>query len=430
MGQSFIRNKTDVICTNMTCFIPRQICRVERECGVMNTATDEPILNIDDKKISDCFVCKMPIKKWGGLLTFLAGVVVGALCVAAIVVTGGVAAGVFAAVAVSGYMATAAIIVGVTGAVYGIVKGIEDITHDCDETKNAEWNLPHSKVYIEGKKALLNHSFTACPIGGTINIIVSHTVAKQAARFISGMNTLEIHQQLKNKFQQGVVSGLTGGANPVALFISIGLYIDPFNWGVGESGISNIDSNGSIGKSTEVNAGSSVAVSVASEVVEKNIATATGNAVKTAVALNKATTAVVASQSSIDAFKGTLGNLGKTSSIPGPGQTGARILQSQTQRQLNIEMAKQGHLADIVDDATSANAQAVSAKFTAWKNFGIGLGLGLAGSVVNGGLEYASNEVENCLEDITQEKSNYFNNSDDRDSDINENFMQIVATKA
>ena len=59
----------------------------------------------------------------------------------------------------------------------------------------------------------------------------------------------------------------------------------------------------------------------------------------------------------IDSFKGTLGTFIKTPSISGPGYTGVRIIQSQTQ--LNIEMAKQGHLADIVDNTTSANAHAV-----------------------------------------------------------------------
>ena len=38
------------------------------------------------------------------------------------------------------------------------------------------------------------------------------------------MNSLEIQKQEKYKFWQGVVSGLTGGATPIALAISIGLY--------------------------------------------------------------------------------------------------------------------------------------------------------------------------------------------------------------
>lgn len=51
-------------------------------------------------------------------------------------------------------------------------------------------------------------------------------------------------------------------------------------------------------------------------------------------------------------------------------------------------------------------------------------------SVVNGGLEYASNGVENCIEDITQGKSNYFNNSDDRDLNINEKFYTNSSNKS
>lgn len=84
MGKSYVRHGTNVVCTNMTCGTPREIWRVDKDGNVINTASKLPLLNIDDKKISDTFVCKMPIKKWGGLLTFLAGVAVGALIVAAV----------------------------------------------------------------------------------------------------------------------------------------------------------------------------------------------------------------------------------------------------------------------------------------------------------------------------------------------------------
>ena len=66
MGQSYVRHGTNVVCTNMTCGTPREIWRVDKDGNVINTASKLPLLNIDDKKISDTFVCKMPIKKWGG----------------------------------------------------------------------------------------------------------------------------------------------------------------------------------------------------------------------------------------------------------------------------------------------------------------------------------------------------------------------------
>ena len=149
MGQSYVRHGTNVVCTNMTCGTPREIWRVDKDGNVINTASKLPLLNIDDKKISDTFVCKMPIKKWGGLLTFLAGVAVGALIVATIVATGGVGAVLLSAVAVEGWMVGAAIAVGTTAAIYAGYRGVKGVAHDCDNTLGSSWNSFHNNVFIE-----------------------------------------------------------------------------------------------------------------------------------------------------------------------------------------------------------------------------------------------------------------------------------------
>lgn len=149
MGQSYVRHGTNVVCTNMTCRTPREIWRVDKDGNVINTASKLPLLNIDDKKISDTFVCKMPIKKWGGLLTFLAGVAVGALIVAAAVATGGIA--LLSVVAIEGWMVGAAIAVGTSAAVYAGYKGVKGVAHDCDNTLESSWNQFHINVLIEKK---------------------------------------------------------------------------------------------------------------------------------------------------------------------------------------------------------------------------------------------------------------------------------------
>lgn len=149
MGQSYVRHGTNVVCTNMTCGTPREIWRVDKDGNVINTASKLPLLNIDDKKISDTFVCKMPIKKWGGLLTFLAGVAVGALIVAAAVATGGIA--LLSVVAIEGWMVGAAIAVGTLAAGYAGYRGIKGVAHDCDNTLESSWTKYHNDVFIEKK---------------------------------------------------------------------------------------------------------------------------------------------------------------------------------------------------------------------------------------------------------------------------------------
>ena len=231
MGKSYVRHGTNVVCTNMTCGTPREIWRVDKDGNVINTASKLPLLNIDDKKISDTFICKMPIKKWGGLLTFLAGVAVGALIVAAVVATGGVGAVLLSAVAVEGWMVGAAIAVGTSAAIYAGYKGVKGVAHDCDNTLGSSWNLFHTDVLIEKKNALLNKSYMMCTTGGLINIIVNPEQAKKAALYITAMNAAEIYVQLDSKFIQGAIGGLTGGANPFALALSVGFYTGALNFG-------------------------------------------------------------------------------------------------------------------------------------------------------------------------------------------------------
>lgn len=216
MGDSYIKQGTFVICTNMT--------SGKREIGVPDNTPrsvlyhgdpNKPILHEWDNKISDTFVCKNPIKKFGGLVSMLAGMVIGAVVVAAVcaatVVTGGTALVVMAAIVV-----TAA--VGSGAAIYSKC-------HDCDETLNAQWQNYHKQVTIEGgNHPILKRSTLKCPCQGVIFLMINPVLADKAASYIRKQNRKEIGIQLGSQFLEGLVGGLTGGCTPWGLAIGAGLY--------------------------------------------------------------------------------------------------------------------------------------------------------------------------------------------------------------
>ena len=459
MGQSYVRHGTNVVCTNMTCGTPREIWRVDKDGNVINTASKLPLLNIDDKKISDTFVCKMPIKKWGGLLTFLAGVAVGALIVAAVVATGGVGAVLLSAVAVEGWMVGAAIAVGTSAAIYAGYKGVKGVAHDCDNTLGSSWNSAHPSVFIEQKKALLNKSYMMCTTGGLINIIVNPEQAKEAALRISAMNAAEIYVQLKSKFIQGAIGGLTGGANPFALALSVGFYTGALNFGgfdFSETDKSNqkYDPMGNLkntGTTTGVGTGESVVESSITTRVKANkagvgeaaridaqVASKTGEAkMKGLESLAYGTQAADAS-----AEAATWGS--QVATRTSNGASAASIASAELTEQMYKEsseelmhksiqaaLEQQDILAEAASTQGGKTAAVKAAKTGAWKeglkNFGKSLGLGLAGAAVGYAVDEGSNWVENKIEEGTSDISEGINSSDDIDIASNANYMGIIA---
>ena len=459
MGQSYVRHGTNVVCTNMTCGTPREIWRVDKDGNVINTASKLPLLNIDDKKISDTFVCKMPIKKWGGLLTFLAGVAVGALIVAAVVATGGVGAVLLSAVAVEGWMVGAAIAVGTSAAIYAGYKGVKGVAHDCDNTLGSSWNSAHPSVFIEQKKALLNKSYMTCTTGGLINIIVNPEQAKEAALRISAMNAAEIYVQLKSKFIQGAIGGLTGGANPFALALSVGFYTGALNFGgfdFSETDKSNqkYDPMGNLkntGTTTGVGTGESVVESSITTRVKANkagvgeaaridaqVASKTGEAkMKGLESLAYGTQAADAS-----AEAATWGS--QVATRTSNGASAASIASAELTEQMYKEsseelmhksiqaaLEQQDILAEAASTQGGKTAAVKAAKTGAWKeglkNFGKSLGLGLAGAAVGYAVDEGSNWVENKIEEGTSDISEGINSSDDIDIASNANYMGIIA---
>lgn len=469
MGQSYIREGTNVVCTNMTCGTPQLLLRGAQNGLVINKSSDNPVLNINAKKISAPFACKMATKVWGGLQSFLLGVAVGAaaifLVAATIVTCGAALPAIIGAIAItSEAVALTSIAVGGLAAGYAEHKKQEELEHDCDVTMESDWFKPHDEVLIEKKKALRNRSYMLCNTGGTINIILDPEVAKAAAAYISKMNSLEIQEQENNKFWQGVVSGLTGGATPIALAISVGLYtgaLDFLNFwnddSLGEARTSN-NADSPLGNSVKNSVGTNVYGSgvgggadnaVSAGIKAHKVGAEEGAEIdlqissKTAEANKQAEKAIEnklgamethtaaeewgkeagrrassgASSSSVESAKTAEGMLGRTSE-----EYGKRTTQAVT-KQAEI-LAEKTTLEEGKDAAVNA------AKRGAWKdgakNFGMGLGVGLAGGLANYFIEDYGNDKEHDIENDVGNIANEFNLADDNE-DNNTNYMGIIS---
>ena len=470
MGQSYIREGTNVVCTNMTCGTPQLLLRGAQNGLVINKSSDKPVLNIDAKKISAPFACKMATKVWGGLQSFLLGVAVGAaaifLVAATIVTCGAALPAIIGAIAItSEAVALTSIAVGGLAAGYAEHKKQEGLEHDCDITMKSKWRKPHDNVFIEKKKALLNKSQMLCQTGGTINIILDPEVAKAAAAYISKMNSLEIQEQEDNKFWQGFVSGLTGGATPIALAISVGLYtgaLDFLNFwnddSLGETRTSNNDNpplensvKNSVGTnvySSGVGGGADNAVSTgvdahkegaemgaeidsqissktaeANKQVEKAIENKLG-AMETHTAAEEwgkeagRRASSGASSSSVESAKTAEGMLGRTSE-----EYGKRTTQAVT-NQAEI-LAEKTTLEEGKDAAVNA------AKRGAWKEgakkFGMALGVGLAGGAVNYFIEDNGNDNEQAIENKVAKFSKKVNSLEENIEKYNSDYMGIIS---
>ena len=470
MGQSYIREETNVVCTNMTCGTPQLLLRGAQNGLVINKSSDKPVLNIDAKKISAPFACKMATKVWGGLQSFLLGVAVGAaaifLVAATIVTCGAALPAIIGAIAItSEAVALTSIAVGGLAAGYAEHKKQEELEHDCDITEKSTWLEYHPDVHIEGANALLNKSYMHCSTGGTINIILDPEVAKAAAAYISKMNSLEIQEQENNKFWQGVISGFTGGATPIALAISIGLYtgaLDFLNFwnddSLGEARTSN-NADSPLGNSVKNSVGTNVYGSgvgggadnaVSADIKAHKVGAEEGAEIdlqissKTAEANKQAEKAIEnklgamethtaaeewgkeagrrassgASSSSVESAKTAEGMLGRTSE-----EYGKRSTQAVT-KQAEI-LAEKTTLEEGKDAAVNA------AKRGAWKdgakNFGMGLGVGLAGGVANYFIEDNGNDNEQAIENKVAKFSKKVNSLEENIEKYNSDYMGIIS---
>ena len=408
MGQSYIREGTNVVCTNMTCGTPQLLLRGAQNGLVINKSSDKPVLNIDAKKISAPFACKMATKVWGGLQSFLLGVAVGAaaifLVAATIVTCGAALPAIIGAIAItSEAVALTSIAVGGLAAGYAEHKKQEGLEHDCDITMKSKWRKPHDNVFIEKKKALLNKSQMLCQTGGTINIILDPEVAKAAAAYISKMNSLEIQEQEDNKFWQGFVSGLTGGATPIALAISVGLY-------TGALDFLNFWNDDSLGETRTSNNDNPP--------LENSVKNSVGTAAEEWGKEAGRRASSGASSSSVESAKTAEGMLGRTSE-----EYGKRTTQAVT-NQAEI-LAEKTTLEEGKDAAVNA------AKRGAWKEgakkFGMALGVGLAGGAVNYFIEDKGNDKEQAIENKVAKFSKKVNSLEEDIEKNNSDYMGIIS---
>ncbi|XUA17340.1 hypothetical protein ACQVA2_11640 [Citrobacter sp. OP27] len=245
MAQSFVRQGVNIICSNMTVSSPRKLGLhpdkvLVKTAGItINTVVPAPLLNILDKKLDDCFKCKMPKKVWGGLASFFAGVAIVAIVIV-VVVTAPVSGPIVAAIAGVATV-TSAIVVGSAAAVGGIastIYAVYKLSHECDRVFDAQWVDFHNTVLFEKQYALLNHSFLKCPVGGKLNIIISDPLASQAARLLSSANNKEVWLQWTSKFITGVLA--FGFGNPIGVTIASGMEIYST---MTDNGLSNQRSN-------------------------------------------------------------------------------------------------------------------------------------------------------------------------------------------
>ena len=401
----------------------------------------------------------MQSKKWGGLLTFLAGVAVGALIVAAVVATGGVGAALLSVVAIEGWMVGAAIAVGTLAAGYAGYRGIKGVAHDCDNTLESSWSRFHNDVFIEKKNALLNRSYMFCTTGGRIDIIVNPEQAKKAALYITAMNVAEIYVQLKSKFIQGAIGGLTGGANPFALALSVGFYTGALNFGgfdFSETDKSNqtYDPMGNLkntGMTTGAGTGESVVESSITTSVKANKA-GVGEAARIDAQVTSKTGeahmkglesfAYGAQAADASAEAATWGSQVATRTSNGASATSIASAELAEQmykesseelmhKSVQAALEQQDILAEAATIQGGKTAAVKAAKTGAWKdgfkNFGKSLGLGLAGAAVGYAVDEGSNWVENKIEEGTSDISEGINSSDNIDIASNANYMGIIA---
>ena len=386
MAQSYIRQGTCIVCSNMTCGVPRKLGVSRKKCTVINGSSTQPILNDDDKKISECFDCKNPESFWGGLAALCVGICIGIAIGAAIVATGGAAAVVMAA-----YAAAKCAMV-VTAAVAAVSVVAYTATHDCDASLQGTWKSMHKKVSINGNLALLNRSFLDCPQKGKILIVLNEKAASEAARLISKYNNREVYIQWGTQILEGCITGLaaqlTGGAGYREMGVEVGTYI------LSES------TGGVFGK---LKSG-------------RDTYKAVSNGKSAYNDIGNRTRQINESTSRINQYEGVLNDRtnARNASIPGRGQQAARTRQSQAQRGLNIERARNQDLNKKLDAAKKGV-----------RNAAINFGATVAKMIIDKFSEELKKQCSESVENVYKKADN----EDNKDSNLNVSFRGIVSSK-
>lgn len=205
MAQSYVTEGTLVICTEMKTVKNNVVIAYRNVKTVKHSSKKALLLNKQDLKLEDEFVCNINSKFWAGLKMLATVVAVGALAVAT-VATGGLA---LVALAVA-----AAAVVTDTYSTY------KEIFHKCDETKNSKWIGYHPSVKIDGDNALLQSSNLICNKGGALTLMIDPVQAKEASQKIAYNNSKEYQKHLESQSIQSTIFTITSAGNPIDLVIS------------------------------------------------------------------------------------------------------------------------------------------------------------------------------------------------------------------
>ena len=251
MAESYIPAEAYVICSNMTCGVPRKLLPSRSDKTVAHSKGSKILLTVEDRKIDESFECVEKGLSWGGFEALAAGICIGALVVAT-VATGGLA------LAATGVMFAAAGATVISG-----VGGIISIAHACDCTLESTWVGKSSSVRFNKHAALLNRSLMKCINKGTINIILDKQIAMDAAKAISDSNMNAFYWKMGSQFVMGAITAITAASSAVSLVAAAVLAIPSyFSWWI-------LDSDDL--SSTTRNTGSGAITYIAGMVVTKEV---------------------------------------------------------------------------------------------------------------------------------------------------------------
>ena len=224
MAESYIPAEAYVICSNMTCGVPRKLLPSRSDKTVAHSNGSKILLTVEDRKIDESFECVKKGLDWGGFEALAAGICIGALVVAT-VATGGLA------LAATGVMFAAAGATVISG-----VGGIISIAHACDYTLESIWAGKSSSVKFNKHAALLNKSSMKClGSGGVINIILDKQIAMDAAKAISDSNMNAFYWRMGSQFVMGAITAITAASSAVSLVAAAVLAVPSyFSWGISD----------------------------------------------------------------------------------------------------------------------------------------------------------------------------------------------------
>ena len=221
MAESYIPAEAYVICSNMTCGVPRKLLPSRSDKTVAHSNGSKILLTVEDRKIDESFECVKKGLDWGGFEALAAGICIGALVVAT-VATGGLA------LAATGVMYAAAGATVISG-----VGGIISIANACDCTLESTWSAESSSVSFNKNAALLNRSFMKCKNKGVINIILDKQIAMDAAKAISDSNMNAFYWKMGSQFVMGAITAITAASSGVSLVGAAVLAVPSyFSWGL------------------------------------------------------------------------------------------------------------------------------------------------------------------------------------------------------